>query len=57
MSKTHRLTLEEEILLHRLSKPPKCMHDPKEVIDLGNSWQCPQCGLVAKKIVKIIGYE
>lgn len=45
------LTRDEEELLIRLSKPPKCMHDPKAVIERENHWQCGLCGLIAKKII------
>jgi ribosomal protein S27AE len=47
------LTKEEEILLRKLSKSPKCMHDPILAIERENHWQCGQCGLIAKKTVWI----
>jgi ribosomal protein S27AE len=47
----------EKQLLDKLSKPPKCMHDPKVVIEKQNHWQCGQCGLIAEKITKAYLYD
>lgn len=40
---------EEIDLIKRLSKPPKCMHDPENVEDCGDHWLCTKCGLRAGK--------
>lgn len=54
---SRNLTEVESLLLAKLSAPPKCMHgDPlskPDVKDLGESWQCNRCGLIAKKSIEI----
>jgi hypothetical protein len=44
------LTIEEKELLNRLSKPPKCMHNPAKVIYKEKYIQCGECGFIAKRI-------
>jgi hypothetical protein len=45
------LTPEELDLIKRFSRAPKCMHDPKKVVDLVNSWKCGDCGFIAVKTI------
>lgn len=45
------LTKKEKDLLIRLSKSPKCMHNPALVREFDRYWECGQCGLVAEKRV------
>ncbi len=47
------LTPEENRILLALSRPPLCMHDPAQSIDLEHSWQCGKCGLIAPKIMQV----
>jgi len=50
------LTRDEEILLKRLSVRPICTHSihASDIIDLGNSWKCNLCGLIALKRTVVV---
>ncbi len=47
-----KLTSEEERIILALSRPPRCMHDPKWMTEAELVWICKKCGLIAPKMAR-----